>query len=109
MSRGRPVPPIDEVWLRRRDFQQQFLHARYCHPTCAPTLAIRPKAAIAALGRGQLPCTGSEANLLRIAASIGTNLPVRLRHALGTFDGRNITAITDAITAADGTQPHRSF
>jgi hypothetical protein len=133
MSRRRPVGPIDElaaalyehaagsladtaavtlvhaheVWLRRRDFQEEFLRARYCHPTCAPTLAIRWRAAITALGQGQLPCSGSEANLLRIAAAIGTDLPVRLRAALGNFDARNITLITDAITAANGTQPHR--
>jgi hypothetical protein len=31
---------------------------------------------------------------------------VRLRAALGNFDQRNITLITDAITAANGTQPH---
>lgn len=130
--RHRPVPPIDElaaalhehaagnladtaavnllitheVWLHRRDFQEQFLRAHCCHPTCAPTAAIRWKAAIAALGQGQLPCTGSQANLLRIAAAIGTDLPVRLRRALGNFDQRNITLITDAITTANGTQPH---
>jgi hypothetical protein len=130
--RHRPVPPIDElsaalyehaagsladtaavnlviahgVWLRRRDFQEEFLRARYCHPTCTPTVAIRWRAAITALGQGQLPCSGSEANLLRIAAGIGTDLPVRLRAALGNFDPRNIMLITDAITAANGTEPH---
>lgn len=134
MSR-RPVPPIDEltaplhehtagsiadtaavnlviaheVWLRRRDFQEQFLRARYCHPTCTPAVAVRWRAAITALGHGQLPCSSSEANLLRIAAAIGTDLPVRLRAALGNFDDRNIMLITDAITAANGTQPHRCF
>lgn len=133
--RHRLVPPIDElaaalyehaagsladtaavnlviahgVWLRRRDFQEEFLHARTCHPTCPPTVAIRWRAAITALGQGQLPGSGSEANLLRIAASIGTDLPVRLRHVLGSFDQRNITLITDAITAANGTEPHRCF
>lgn len=131
MSRHRPVPPIEqlaaallehaagnhadtaavnlviahEVWLRRRDFQQEFLLGRYCHPTCAPTVAIRWKAAITALGQGRLPCSSSEANLLRIAASLGTDLPVRLRPALGNFDSRNITLIAGAITAANGTQP----
>jgi hypothetical protein len=135
MSRRHPAPPIDElanalyehaagsladtaavnlliaheIWLRRRDFQEQFLRARSCHPTCAPTVAVRWKAAIAALGQGQLPCSGSEANLLRIAAAIGTDLPVRLRQALGNFDDRNITLITDAITAANGTEPHRCY
>jgi hypothetical protein len=134
MSR-RPVPPIDElaaalyqhatgnhadtaavnvviaheVWLHRRDFQEEFLRVRYCHPTCAPTVAIRWRAAVTALGQGRLSCSGSEANLLRIAAAIGTDLPVRLRAALGNFDARNITLITDAITAANGTQPHRCF
>jgi hypothetical protein len=133
--RHRPVPPIDalaaalyehaagslaeaaavnlviahEVWLHRRDFQEEFLRARSCHPTCAPTVAIRWKAAIAALSQGRLPCSGSEANLLRIAASLGSDLPVRPRRVLGNFDGRTITLITDAVTAANGTQPHRCF
>ncbi len=133
--RHRPVPPIDElaaalyehatgshadtaavnlviaheVWLRRRDFQEEFLRARYCHPTCAPTVTIRWRAAITALGQGQLPCSSSEANLLRIAAAIGTDLPVRLRAALGNFDARNITLIAEAITAANGTEPHRCY
>lgn len=98
-----------EVWLRRRDFQEEFLQIRYCHPTCAPTVAIRWRAAITALGQGQLPCTGTEANLLRIAAALGTDLPVRLRAALGNFDAHNITLITDAITTANGTQSHRCF
>jgi hypothetical protein len=131
MSRRRPVPPIEqlaaalyqhaagnhadtaavnlviahEVWLCRRDFQQEFLHARFCHPTCAPTVAIRWNAAITALGQGRLPCSSSEADLLRIAAAIGSDLPVRLRRALGNFDSRNITLIAGAITAANGTQP----
>jgi hypothetical protein len=132
MSRHRPVPPPEQLaaallehaagnhadtaavnlvvahdlWLRRRDFQQEFLLARYCHPTCPPVVTIRWKAAITALDQGRLPCSGSEANLLRIAASLGTDLPVRLRRALDNFDGRNITLIADAITAANGTQ-HR--
>lgn len=99
-----------DVWLRRRDFQEEFLLARYCHPTCAPTVAIRWRAAVAALGQGQLPCSGSESNLLRIAASLAVDLPVRLRRALGNFDDRNIALITEAITLANGTRPrHRSL
>jgi hypothetical protein len=96
-----------EVWLRRRDFQEEFLRARYCHPTCPPSVAIRWRAAIAALNQGLLPCSGTEADLLRVAASLATDLPLQLHRALGSFDHRNITLITDAITIANGGQPHR--
>ena len=68
-----------------------------------PVAVIRWKAAIHALDAGRLPCTGSQAAILRIAASLGDPaIGVHLRSVLGGLDHRNITLVTDAITAANG-------
>lgn len=68
-----------------------------------PAAVIRWRAAVHALDTGRLPCTGSEQAVLRIAASLGDqHIPVRLRQVPGGLDSRNITLITDAITAANG-------
>jgi hypothetical protein len=68
-----------------------------------PIAVIRWRAAIHALENGLLPSTGSEQAILRIAASLGDDdIPVRLRSVLGGLDRRNITLVTAAITAANG-------
>ncbi len=64
---------------------------------------IRWRATIHALDRGLLPCSRTEAAVLKIAASLGDDsVPVHLRALLGGLDHRNITLVTDAITRANG-------
>jgi hypothetical protein len=71
--------------------------------TGQPLAVIRWHAAICALEAGQLPCSGSEQAILRIAASLADpGIAVSLRDNLGNLDARNITLVTDAITAANG-------
>jgi hypothetical protein len=71
--------------------------------TGQPLAVIRWKAAICALEAGQLPCTGSEQAILRIATSLADpGIAVNLRDNLGSLDHRNIALVTDAITAANG-------
>jgi hypothetical protein len=71
--------------------------------TGQPLAVIRWTAAIHALETGQLPCPGSERAVLRIAASLADpGIAVNLRDNLGNLDARNITLVTDAITAANG-------
>ena len=67
-----------------------------------PFAVIRWNAAVTALATGHLPCTGSERAVLLIAASLAEGIPVSLRENLGSLDRRNITLVTDAITAANG-------
>jgi hypothetical protein len=68
-----------------------------------PVAVIRWKAAVHALEHGLLPCSSSEAAVLRIAASLGDDdLPVHLRTVLGGLDRRNIALVTTAIAAANG-------
>lgn len=67
-----------------------------------PVAVIRWRATVHALDRGQLPCSRTEAAVLRIAASIGDDaISVHLRTLLGGLDHRNITLIADAITRAN--------
>jgi hypothetical protein len=90
------------VWLLRRDFAP-FIKRGHYHGE--PTATIRWRAAHSALQRGQLPCSGSEADVLRIAASLGAGIPVRLRHVLGNLDHRNIAFVVRAIGLANDTWP----
>ena len=67
-----------------------------------PVAVIRWRAAVHALDRGMLPCSSSEAAVLRIAASLGDeDIPVHLRAVLGGLDSRNIALVTAAITTAN--------
>jgi hypothetical protein len=70
--------------------------------TGQPLAVIRWTAAIHALEAGVLPCSGSERAILRLAASLADpGIAVSLRENLGNLDARNITLVTDAITAAN--------
>ena len=71
--------------------------------TGEPAAVIRWRAAVRALDTGRLPCSTSEEAVLRIAASPGDPaIGVHPRQVLGGLDRRNITLVTDAITAANG-------
>lgn len=71
--------------------------------TGQPLAVIRWTAAIHALEAGELPCCSSEKAILRLAASLAdSHIAVNLRDNLGNLDARNITLVTDAITAANG-------
>ena len=71
--------------------------------TGQPLAVIRWTAAIHALEAGELSCCSSEKAILRLAASLAdSHIAVNLRDNLGNLDARNITLVTDAITAANG-------
>jgi hypothetical protein len=86
------------TWLARPDFTTRFTH-RAGHTGAW----VDWPAAAAALRAGQLPCSGSEADVLAIAASLGAEVPLVLRAVLGRLDPTNITAVAAAVTAANGT------
>jgi len=99
------------TWLSRPDFGR---HIHHQPPTQTPgqTMGQTPAqsngawidwpAALAALTGGQLPCTRSEAAVLRIAAALGADTTVCLRQVLGGLDRPTIALITTAITRANG-------
>jgi len=91
-------------WLTRADFGP-FIQRGRCHATRQPIAMIRWRAAVTALGQGRLPCSSSEADVLRIAASLGAGIPVRLRDVLGCLDHRNIAHVVRAIGLANDTWP----
>lgn len=92
------------VWPSRTDFGPFIQHGR-CHGTGTPIALIRWRAATTALGQGRLPASTSEAHILRIAASLGAGVPVRLREVLGCLDHRNIALVIKAIATANDTWP----
>jgi len=92
------------IWLPRRDFQHFIRSGRY-QASGQPFAYIRWRAALSALDHGQLPCSRSEADILRIASSLGANTQVQLRNVLTGLDHRNVALVTDAITTANGTRP----
>lgn len=86
-----------------RDAFRRVIHAGTSISTCQPLAVIGWDAALRALDAGLMPCASSEQAILRIAASLGDpEIPVRLRTVLGNLDTRNISLVTDAITAANG-------
>ena len=90
------------TWLTRTDFTTTCVHAGTRHDQ-HPYACIDWELAIAALDSHHLPCTPSEAGILRIAASLGDHhIPVHLARVLGSLDHTNIALVTTAITHANG-------
>lgn len=92
------------VWLARADFARFIQHGR-CQSTGQPMAMIRWRAAHTALQRDQLPCSNSEANILRITTSLAAGIPISLRDVLGCLDHRNIAHVVRAIGIANDTWP----
>jgi hypothetical protein len=59
-------------------------------------------ATIAALDTGDLPCSGGEQRVLRLAASLADGVPVDLRDALTGLDQHNINLVVASILHASG-------
>jgi hypothetical protein len=59
-------------------------------------------AAVRALESGRLPCSGSEAGLLRVAASLAEGILVDLGDALSSLDERNLVLVAEAVLRAGG-------
>ena len=75
-------------WIGREDFTGRFIHEQ-AGPELAgdrPGAVIDWRGAVEGLERGELPCSGSELSVLKIAASLGGGCPVSLRLVLGGFE-----------------------
>lgn len=93
------------TWLYRADFAGRCVELYAPGDPADPVVgAVRWDEAVAALDARALPCSTSEATMLRIAASIGGHEPVALRHCLGGLDGRNLRLVLNAIAHANGTR-----
>jgi hypothetical protein len=93
-------------WLRRNDFHDQFVHTGTSITNGAKLAEIDWHAAITALDRNQLPSSGGEQRMLRLAASIAGGIPVSLRDTLTGIDHRNTQRVITAVLHASGQRPH---
>jgi len=64
--------------------------------------AIDWRAVWTAAEDGQLPCSSSERQVLRVAASIADGVPVDLGDAVGCLDAANSVLVARAVLAAGG-------
>jgi hypothetical protein len=88
-------------WLERADFVDEFVET---DPGLSgtPMAWIDWPAAVAALAAGRLPCSGSEAGVLRLATSIASGGPVDLGEVLTSLDGPNLVLVATAVLHAGG-------
>jgi hypothetical protein len=90
-----------QSWLLRTDFTSNFVRVE--HDDDGTGYAdIKWLAALDALDNGLLPCSGSEANMLRIAASLAAPTPITLGTAVSGLDTRNLRLVLAAVTHANG-------
>jgi hypothetical protein len=91
------------IFLNRSAFRDEFVRVARTYPGCAwPYMArIRWGATVTAINQHRLACSSSEEDILRIACSLGGNIPVRLRRVLGALDDTNIGRVIDAIMLAN--------
>ena len=90
-------------FLDRSDFTGRFIRHGVSITDGSTNMAqIDWTAAITALGAGELPCSGSERRILRLAASIAAGIPVDLCDTLTGLDRQNIQRLINAIRHASG-------
>ncbi len=90
------------TWLDREDFAR-FIHVRASITDPAVELAsIDWEAAISALNAGELPSSGGEQRMLRLAASLAGQAPVSLVDAITGIDDRNTGLLIRAVLHASG-------
>lgn len=87
------------TWLRRQDFADAFVG--FNDEQSAAVIDWRQ--AIEALDAGDLPCSTSEAKILRLAAALNDGPGVVLRDVLIGLDAHNIRRVAQAVLHANGT------
>jgi hypothetical protein len=91
-------------FLRRNDFRHRFVRpATDIADRTTPMATIDWPALIAALT--DLPYSGGEQRILRIAASLADGIPVDLRDCLTGLDHHNIQRVISAVLHASGQRP----
>jgi hypothetical protein len=95
---------IAHAWLLdRSDFRDRYVHHGISITDGTTDMAeIDWAAAINALDTGELPCSGGERRILRLAASLASGITVDLRDAVTGLDHRNIDRLVNAILHASG-------
>lgn len=92
-------------FLSRSDFRDRFVHHSTSITDDTTTLAnIDWPAAVTALDTAHLPCSTSQQQILRIAASLAHGIPVDLHDTLTGLDQHNIQLVITAVLHASGQQ-----
>jgi hypothetical protein len=87
-------------WLARDDF---LANVEFCRGFHGESMAaIDWQAVWVALEDGHLPCSSSERQVLRVAASIADGVLVDLGAAVGCLDAANSVLVARALLAAGG-------
>jgi hypothetical protein len=95
-----------DTWLHRPDFTGPFVHTGVSLADGITQMAdVDWAAAITALDAGNLPCSGGEQRMLRLAASIASGTPVSLRDTLTGIDHRNVKLVITAVLHTSGQRP----
>ena len=89
-------------WICREDFAEIAVEFGRDSFTGSVIAAVDFEAAAAALEAGVLPCSGSEGQMLRLAASIAGATAVDLGSALPGLDEGNIALVAVAVLRAAG-------
>jgi hypothetical protein len=89
-------------WLHRGDFVGEFIETGQSFIDGTAMAFVDWPAVVAALGAGRLPCSDSEAQILRIAASIADGIAVNMREAVSGLDVANMALVCQAVLHAAG-------
>ncbi|GAA2897870.1 hypothetical protein GCM10010517_62940 [Streptosporangium fragile] len=90
------------TWLMRSDFRRMAVEYAPNVYNDTPYAVISWETLHSALYNGLLPCSGSEAAVLRIALSIAEGHPVDLGPAITRLDKTNLAYVLAAIRHAGG-------
>jgi hypothetical protein len=90
------------AWLHREDFTGIAVESGRDSFTGSVIASVDWEAAVAALETGALPCSGSEGQVLRLAASIAGAAAVDLGSALSGLDEGNTALVASAVLRAAG-------
>lgn len=89
-------------WLRRQDFVEMAVGFGEEVAGGVLAAAVDWGSAVAGLDAGRLPCSGSEGQMLRVAASIAEGVGLDLGSALCGLDERNVGLVVAAVVHAAG-------
>jgi hypothetical protein len=90
------------TWLARADFVAAAVSSGRDGITGEPMAAVDFQAALAARRAGALPCSSSEEQILALAASIATGIPVPLGDLVSGLDEDNAIRVAIAVLHAAG-------
>lgn len=90
------------TWLHRAAFTTDFITTSAGINNNIKLAYVDWQAIITALETKNMPCSGSEEQMLRLTASLADGIPVNLRDALTGLDDHNTNLVATAVLHASG-------